>query len=171
MLKSYILGDKIETVTYRGKNYVVSRPVDYVKKNVLDSRKQKILLSYFWDKENNSINIEDNELFSIICNKLCIRQTQAVEFLKLRESLYNHKKGNAKSVEQRRYVPKSISSLICIDAATGKVITRAHSVKRLAQITGISPTSIYRAVNENIEVKGLRIIARHYSDSVIPGRS
>ena len=169
MLKSYC--KDIETVEYKGKRYVKSRCIDTVKPNILTLDKQKILLHYFWDAENNKINIVDNTLFTEICKKLCIRQTQAVEYLKLRESLYNHKKGNAKSAEQRRYVPKSIRELICIDTATGKVITRAHSVKRLSVITGVSPTSIYRAVNENIEVRGLRVLARHYSDSVIPGRS
>ena len=165
MLKSYC--KDLETVEYKGKEYIKSRYIDYVKHNVLTQEKQKILLSYFWDAKDNKITITDNELFSTICSKLCIRQTQAIEYLKLRESLYNHKKGNAKSCEQRRYVPKSIKELICIDTETGKVITRAHSVKRLSQIIGISPTSIYRAVNEGIEVKGLRILARHYSDSVI----
>ena len=165
-MKSYIVSDKVDTVTYKGKEYIKSRPVAYRMKNVLDLNKQKILLYHFWDSENNSINIADNELFSTICNKLCIRQTKAIEYLKLRESLYNHKKGNAKSCEQRRYVPKSIKELICIDTDTGNV-TRAHSVKRLSKITGISPTSIYRAVNENIEVKGFRILARHYSNGVI----
>ena len=165
-MKSYIVSDKVDTVTYKGKEYIKSRPVAYRMKNVLDLNKQKILLYHFWDSENNSINIADNELFSTICNKLCIRQTKAIEYLKLRESLYNHKKGNAKSCEQRRYVPKSIKELICIDTAT-EMVTRANSVKRLSQLTGISPTSIYRAVNENIEVKGFRILARHYSNGVI----
>ena len=168
MFKSYC--KDIETVKYKGKEYIKSRCVDYVKHNVLTQDKQKILLSYFWDKQNNSISISDNELFSTICSKLCLRHTQAIEFLKLRESLYNHKRGNIKSTEQRRYHPKSIKELIAIDTETGSV-TRANSVKRLSQLTGISPTSIYRAVNENIEVRGLRIIARHYSDSVIPRRS
>ena len=164
MLKSYC--KDIETVEYKGKEYIKSRPVAYRMKNVLDLNKQKILLFYFWDAENNSINIVDNELFSKICSKLCIRQTKAIEYLKLREILYNHKRGNAKSVEQRKYVPKSIKELICIDTDTGKV-TRAHSVSRLSQITGVSATSIYRAVNEGIEVKNYRILARHYSDSII----
>ena len=164
MLKSYC--KDIETLEYKGKEYIKSRYIDTMKPNILDLKKQKILLYHFWDAENSSINIVDNELFSTICSKLCIRQTQAIEFLKLRESLHNHRKGNAKSAEQRRYVPKSIKELICIDTATGNV-TRAHSVKRLSQMTGISPTSIYRAVNENIEVKGFRILARHYSNGVI----
>ena len=168
MLKSYC--NKIETVEFKGKCYIKSRCIDTVKHNILTQEKQKILLYYFWDKENNRINITDNELFSTICKKLCLRQTQSIEFLKLRESLYNHKKGNAKSCEQRIYHPKSIKELIAIDTETGSV-TRANSVKRLAQITGISATSIYRAVNEGIEVRGLRIIARHYSDSIIPRRS
>ena len=158
-MKSYC--KELEYVEYNGKTYIKSRYVDTVKPNILTQEKQKILLYHFWDSENNSINIVDNELFSTICSKLCIRQTQAVEYLKLRESLYNHKKGNAKSCEQRRYVPKSIKELICIDTATGSV-TRANSVKRLSQMTGISPTSIYRAVNNGIEVKGMRILARHY---------
>ena len=168
MLKSYC--KDINVVEFKGKEYVKSRCIDTLKPNILTQEKQKIILYHFWDKENNKINIVDNELFSKICNKLCIRQTQAVEYLKLRESLYNHSKGNAKSVEKRRYVPKSIKELICIDTDTGSV-TRAHSVKRLSKLTGISPTSIYRAVNEGIEVKNYRILARHYSDSVIPGRS
>ena len=166
MLKSYC--KDINTIEYKNKQYIKSRYIDTVKPNVLTLEKQKILLYHFWDAENNKINIADNELFSTICSKLCIRQTQAIEFLKLRESLYNHKRGNAKSCEQRRYAPKSIKELICIDTATGKVITRAHSVRRLSRITGVSPTSIYRAVNENIEVRGFRILARHYSDSIIP---
>ena len=165
MLKSYC--KDIDIVEFKGKKYLKSRYIDTVKPNVLTLEKQKILLFYFWDAENNSINIVDNAFFTNICNKLCIRQTQAIEYLKLRESLYNHKKGNAKSCEQRRYAPKSIKELICIDTATGKV-TRANSVKRLSRITGVSPTSIYRAVNENIEVRGFRILARHYSDSIIP---
>ena len=165
MLKSYC--KDIETVEYKGKEYIKSRYIDTMKPNILDLKKQKILLYHFWDAENSKINIVDNELFSTICNKLCIMQTKAIEFLKLRESLLNHRKGNAKSCEQRRYVPKSIKELICIDTATG-MVTRAHSVKRLSQLTGISPTSIYRAVNEGIEVKGMRILARHYSNSVIP---
>ena len=165
MLKSYC--KDIETVEYNGKTYVKSRYIDTIKPNILTQEKQKILLYHFWDAENNKINIADNAFFTNICNKLCIRQTQAYEYLKLRESLYNHKKGNAKSCENRKYVPKSIKELICIDTATGSV-TRANSVKRLSVITGVSPTSIYRAVNEGIEVRGLRILARHYSDSVIP---
>ena len=165
MLKSYC--KDIDIVEYKGKKYLKSRYIDTIKPNILTQEKQKILLHYFWDAENKKINIVDNELFSIICNKLCIRQTQAVEYLKLRESLYNHKRGNAKSAEQRRYVPKSIKELICVDTDTGSV-TRANSVKRLSQLTGISPTSIYRAVNEGIEVRGMRILARHYSNSVIP---
>ena len=165
MLKSYC--KELEYVEYKGKEYIKSRPVAYVMKNILTQEKQKILLYHFWDSENNSINIADNELFSTICNKLCIRQTKAIEYLKLRESLHNHRKGNAKSCEQRRYVPKSIKELICIDTATG-MVTRANSVKRLSQMTGISPTSIYRAVNNGIKVKDMRILARHYSDSVIP---
>ena len=165
MLKSYC--KDINTIEYKNKQYIKSRYIDTVKPNILTQEKQKILLFYFWDAENNKINITDNELFSIICNKLCIRQTKAIEYLKLRECLYNHKRGNAKSCEQRRYVPKSIKELICVDTETGSV-TRANSVKRLSVITGISPTSIYRAVNEGVEVRGLRILARHYSDSVIP---
>ena len=164
-MKSYC--KDVETVEFKGKTYIKSRYIDTVKPNVLTLEKQKILLHYFWDAENSSINIADNELFSTICSKLCIRQTQAIEFLKLRESLHNHRKGNAKSCEQRRYVPKSIKELICIDTDTG-MVTRANSVSRLSKITGISPTSIYRAVNNGIEVKGMRILARHYSDSVIP---
>ena len=167
-MKSYC--KELEYVEYNGKTYIKSRYVDTVKPNILTQEKQKILLYHFWDAENSSINIVDNELFSTICSKLCIRQTQAIEFLKLRESLHNHRKGNAKSCEQRRYVPKSIKELICIDTDTG-MVTRANSVSRLSKITGISPTSIYRAVNNGIEVKGMRILARHYSDSVIPGRS
>ena len=163
-MKSYC--KDVETITYRGKTYIKSRPVAYRMKNILTQEKQKILLYHFWDAENSSINIVDNELFSTICSKLCIKQTKAIEFLKLRESLHNHRKGNAKSCEQRRYVPKSIKELICIDTDTGNV-TRAHSVKRLSKITGLSATSIYRAVNENIEVKGFRILARHYSNGVI----
>ena len=164
-MKSYC--KELEYVEYNGKTYIKSRYVDTVKPNILTQEKQKILLYHFWDAENSSINIVDNELFSTICSKLCIRQTQAIEFLKLRESLHNHRKGNAKSCEQRRYVPKSIKELICIDTDTG-MVTRANSVSRLSVITGISPTSIYRAVNNGIEVKGMRILARHYSDSVIP---
>ena len=164
-MKSYC--KELEYVEYNGKTYIKSRYVDTVKPNILTQEKQKILLYHFWDAENSSINIADNELFSTICSKLCIRQTQAIEFLKLRESLHNHRKGNAKSCEQRRYVPKSIKELICIDTDTG-MVTRANSVSRLSKITGISPTSIYRAVNNGIEVKGMRILARHYSDSVIP---
>ena len=164
-MKSYC--KELEYIEYKGKEYIKSRYIDTMKPNILDLKKQKILLYHFWDSENNSIYIVDNELFSTICNKLCIRQTKAIEYLKLRESLYNHKKGNAKSCEQRRYVPKSIKELICVDTATG-MVTRANSVKRLSQLTGISPTSIYRAVNEGIEVKGMRILARHYSNSVIP---
>ena len=164
-MKSYC--KDVETVEFKGKTYIKSRYIDTMKPNILDLKKQKILLYHFWDAENSSINIVDNELFSTICSKLCIMQTKAIEFLKLRESLHNHRKGNAKSCEQRRYVPKSIKELICIDTATG-MVTRAHSVSRLSKITGISPTSIYRAVNNGIEVKGMRILARHYSDSVIP---
>ena len=163
-MKSYC--NKIDVISYKGKEYIKSRCVDYVKHNVLTQKKQKILLYHFWDAKDNKITITDNELFTEICSKLCIRQTQAIEYLKLRESIYNHKRGNAKSCEQRIYHPKSIKELIAIDVATGSV-TRAHSVKRLAKLTGLSPTSIYRAVNENIEVKGFRILARHYSDSVI----
>ena len=165
MLKSYC--KDIETIEFKGKTYIKSRYIDTMKPNILSLEKQKILLYHFWDAKNKKINIADNELFSIICSKLCIRQTQAIEYLKLRESLYNHKRGNAKSAEQRRYVPKSIKELICVDTATGSV-SRANSVSRLSKITGISPTSIYRAVNKGIEVKGMRILARHYSDSVIP---
>ena len=164
MLKSYC--KDIETVEFKGKEYIKSRYIDTVKPNILTQEKQKILLHYFWDAKDNKINIVDNTMFVTICKKLCIKQTKAIEYLKLRESLYNHKRGNAKSCENRRYVPKSIKELIAIDTETGSV-TRANSVKRLSQITGISPTSIYRAVNEGIEVRGLRIIARHYSDSVI----
>ena len=109
-MKSYC--KDIETVEFKGKTYLKSRCVDYVKHNILTLKKQKILLHYFWDAKNNQINITDNELFSTICNKLCIRQTQAMEYLKLRESLHNHKKGNAKSCEQRIYHPKSIKELI-----------------------------------------------------------
>ena len=163
-MKSYC--KDVETITYRGKEYIKSRYIDTMKPNILDLKKQKILLHYFWDAENSKINIADNELFSTICSKLCIMQTKAIEFLKLRESLYNHRKGNAKSCEQRRYVPKSIKELICIDTSTG-MVTRAHSVSRLSKITGISPTSIYRAVNEGVEVKNYRILARHYSNSII----
>ena len=164
MLKSYC--KDIDVVEYKGKEYIKSRCIDTVKPNILTQEKQKILLSYFWDKVNNSITIEDNTRFTEICSKLCIRQTQAIEYLKLRESLYNHKKGNSKSCENRKYRPKSIKELIAIDTETGSV-TRANSVKRLSAITGISATSIYRAVNDGVEIRGMRIIARHYSDSVI----
>ena len=163
-MKSYC--NKIDVISYKGKEYIKSRCIDTVKPNILTLKKQKLLLYHFWDAKDNRINITDNELFTEICSKLCIRQTQAIEYLKMRESIYNHSKGNAKSCENRRYVPKSIKELIAIETATGSV-TRAHSVKRLAKLTGVSPTSIYRAVNEGISVKGFRILARHYSDSVI----
>ena len=35
--------DKVERVTHKGKTYLVSRPVDYLKTNVLTLRKQKIV--------------------------------------------------------------------------------------------------------------------------------
>ena len=56
-MKSYIISDKVDTVTYKNKQYIKSRPVAYVMKNVLDLHKQRILTAYFYDVANHGVSI------------------------------------------------------------------------------------------------------------------
>ena len=160
MLKSYIVGDKVNTIKYRGKQYIKSRPVSYKMKNVLDLHKQRILIYYFYDLENRKVDIKNTSQFADICKKLCITKGQALNFLRLKEILQDYETGSKKAKATKKWRPNSIISVRAIHTITGET-TKSNTVKELSRIIGVSETSIRKAINTGCIVKNHKIVARH----------
>ena len=159
-MKSYIVGDKVNTVFYRGKEYVRSRPIAYKMKNVLDLKKQKILVYYFYDTDNHKVSITDSEQLESVCKKLCITKGQALNFLRLKEILQDYEVGSKKAKNTKKWRPNTIISVRAVHTVTGEVV-KSDTVSKLSKLIGVSETSIRKAINQNIIVKSWKIIARH----------
>ena len=160
MLKSYIVGDKINTVKYKEKNYIVSRPVAYIKKNVLDLKKQKILIYYFYDTNNHKVEIKNTKQFEEVCKKLCITRGQAINFLRLKEILQDYETGSKKAKNTKKWKANTIISVRAVHTITGEVV-KSDTVSKLSKLIGVSETSIRKAINYGIIVKNWKIVARH----------
>ena len=159
-MKSYIIDDKVNTVFYRGKEYVKSRPVAYKMKNVLDLKKQRILVSYFYDTENHKVSIKNTEQFEDVCRKLCITRGQVINYLKLKESLENYSEGSEKAKTTKLWRPNTILSVRAIHNVTGEVV-KSDTVAKLSKSISVSETSIRKSINTGIIVKNWKIVARH----------
>ena len=160
MLKSYVVGDKITTINYKGKQFIKSRPVAYRMKNVLDLRKQRVLVYYFYDTNNHRMDIKNGEQFIEICKKLCITKGQAINFLKLKEILEDYETGSKKAKATKIWRPGTILSVRAVHTITGET-TKSNTVRELSKIIGVSETSIRKAINNGCIVKNYRVIARH----------
>ena len=160
MLKSYIVEDKLNTIFYRDKQYIVSRPIAYKMKNVLDLKKQKILVYYFYDLENHKMEIKNTKQFEEVCRKLCITKGQALNYLRLKEILQDYEVGSKKAKNTKKWRPNSIVSVRAIHTVTGEVV-KSNTVRELSRIISVSETSIRKAINTGCIVKNFRIIARH----------
>ena len=162
MLKSYIVEDKVDLVTYKGKTYIKSRPVAYRMQNVLDLKKQRILIAYFYDTDNHKVDItnSDSEQFEDVCKKLCINRGTAIHYLKLKEILENYEVGSKKAKNTKIWKPNTIISVRAVHTITGEVV-KSDTVANLSKIIGVSQTSIRKSINTGIIVKNWKIIARH----------
>ena len=159
-MKSYSISDKVETVTYKGKTYIKSRPVAYRMKNVLDLNKQRILIAYFYDVDNHKVSIKNTEQFEDVCRKLCITRGTAIHYLRLKESLESYSEGSKKAKNTKIWRPGTIISVRAVNTITGEVV-KSTTVSSLSKIIGVSETSIRKSINTGIIVKNYKIIARH----------
>ena len=159
-MKSYIVGGKVNTIKYRDKQYIKSRPVAYKMKNVLDLHKQQILVYYFYDTNNHRVDIKNGEQFIEICEKLCITRGQALNYLRLKEILEDYEVGSKRAKNTKKWRPNTIISVRAIHTITGEVV-KNNTVRELSKSISVSETSIRKAINQNIIVKGWKIIARH----------
>ena len=157
-MKSYC--KDIETVEFKGKTYIKSRPVAYRMKNVLDLRKQKVLVYYFYDVDNHKVDITNSEQFESVCRKLCINRGTAIHYLRLKEILENYEVGSKKAKATKIWRPNTIISVRAVHTVTGEIVKR-NTVTNLAKVIGVSETSIRKAINTGIIVKNWKIIARH----------
>ena len=157
-MKSYSISDKVETVTYKGKTYIKSRPVAYRMKNVLDLNKQRILIAYFYDVDNHKVDI--TKQFEEVCKKLCINRGTALSYLRLKEILENYEVGSKKAKNTKIWRPNTIISVRAVHTITGEVV-KSDTVSSLSKIIGVSETSIRKSINTGIIVKNYKIIARH----------
>lgn len=158
MLKSYC--KEIETVEHKGKTYIKSRPVAYRMKNVLDLRKQRVLVYYFYDVDNHKVDIKNAAQFEEICKKLCITRGTAIHYLRLKEILENYEVGSKKAKNTKIWRPNTIISVRAVNTITGEVV-KSSNVSKLSKIIGVSETSIRKSINNGIIVKNYKIIARH----------
>ena len=158
MLKSYC--KDIDTVTYKGKTYIKSRPVAYQLKNVLDLKKQRVLVSHFYDTDTHKVSITNTKQFESVCRKLCINRGTAIHYLRLKEILENYEVGSKKAKNTKIWRPNTIISVRAVHTVTGETVKR-NTVTNLAKVIGVSETSIRKAINTGIIVKNYRIIARH----------
>ena len=159
-MKSYIVGDKVNTIKYRGKEYVRSRPVAFKMKNVFDVKKQKILVYYFYDTDNHKVSITDSEQLESVCKKLCITKGQAIHYLKLREILEDYATGSKKAKNTKKWKPNTIVSVRAVHTVTNETV-KSNTVRELSKLIGVSETSIRKAINTGCIVKNYRVIARH----------
>ena len=159
-MKSYIVDDKLTTVFYKDKHYIVSRPVAYKMKNVLDLKKQKILVYYFYDLENHKMEIKNTKQFEEVCRKLCITKGQALNYLRLKEILQDYETGSKKAKNTKKWKANTIISVRAVHTVTGET-TKSNTVRELSKIIGVSETSIRKAINTGCIVKNYRVIARH----------
>ena len=160
MLKSYIVDDTVSTVTYKNKEYIKSRPVAYQLKNVLDLKKQRLLIAYFYDTDNHKVSITNTKQFESVCRKLCINRGTAIHYLRLKEILENYEVGSKKAKNTKIWRPNTIISVRAVHTITGETV-KSDTVSKLSKIIGVSETSIRKAINTGIVVKNYRIIARH----------
>ena len=159
-MKSYIVDDKVNTIFYRGKEYIKSRPVSYKMKNILDLKKQKILVYYFYDTNNHKVDIKNTKQFEEVCRKLCITKGKALNFLRLKEILEDYETGSKKAKATKKWRPNSIISVRAVHTVTGEVV-KSDKVSALSKRIGVSETSIRKAINTGIVVKNYKVIARH----------
>ena len=159
-MKSYIVGDKVNTIKYRDKQYIVSRPIAYKMKNVLDLHKQKILIYYFYDTNNHKVDIKNTKQFEEVCRKLCITKGQALNYLRLKEILQDYETGSKKAKATKKWKANTIISVRAVHTITGET-TKSNTVRELSRIIKVSETSIRKAINTGCIVKNFRIIARH----------
>ena len=160
MLKSYIVDDTVSTVTYKNKEYIKSRPVAYQLKNVLDLKKQRVLVSHFYDTDTHKVSITNTKQFADVCRKLCINRGTAIHYLRLKEILENYEVGSKKAKNTKIWRPNTIISVRAVHTITGETV-KSDTVSKLSKIIGVSETSIRKAINTGIVVKNYRIIARH----------
>ena len=159
-MKSYSISDKVETVTYKGKTYIKSRPVAYRMKNVLDLNKQRILIAYFYDVDNHKVSIKNTEQFEDVCRKLCITRGTAIHYLRLKESLESYSEGSKKAKNTKIWRPNTIVSVRAVNTITGETV-KSDTVSKLSKIIKVSETSIRKSINNGQIVKNYKIIARH----------
>ena len=159
-MKSYIVSDKVALVTYKGKEYIKSRPVAYRMKNVLDLNKQKILVYYFYDVDNHKVDIKNTKQFEEVCKKLCITRGQAIHYLRLKEILENYEVGSKKAKNTKIWRPNTIISVRAVNTITGETV-KSDTVSKLSKIIKVSETSIRKSINNGQIVKNYKIIARH----------
>ena len=158
MLKSYC--KDIDIVEFKGKTYIKSRPVAYRMKNVLDLRKQKVLVSHFYDADNHKVSITNTKKFESVCRKLCINRGTAIHYLRLKEILENYEVGSKKAKNTKIWRPNTIISVRAVHTVTGETV-KSDTVAKLSKIIMVSETSIRKAINTGIIVKNWKIIARH----------
>ena len=159
-MKSYIVDDKVNTIFYRGKEYIKSRPVSYKMKNILDLKKQKILVYYFYDTNNHKVDIKNTKQFEEVCRKLCITKGKALNFLRLKEILEDYETGSKKAKATKKWKANTIVSVRAIHTVTNEVV-KSDTVSKLSKLIGVSETSIRKAINQGIVVKNWKIVARH----------
>ena len=157
-MKSYC--KDIDIVEFKGKTYIKSRPVAYRMKKVLDLKKQRILVSYFYDVDNHKVDIKNTAQFEEVCRKLCITRGQAIHYLRLKEILENYEVGSKKAKATKIWRPNTIISVRAVNTITGETI-KSDTVRLLSKTIGVSETSIRKAINTGQTVKNYRIIARH----------
>ena len=157
-MKSYC--KDIDIVEFKGKTYIKSRPVAYRMKNVLDLRKQKVLVYYFYDVDNHKVDIKNTAQFEEVCRKLCITRGQAIHYLRLKEILENYEVGSKKAKNTKIWRPNTIISVRAVHTVTGETV-KSDTVAKLSKIIMVSETSIRKAINNGSIVKNYRIIARH----------
>ena len=132
----------------------------YVIKNVLDLRKQRVLIAYFYDLENHRLSIKNTSQFEEVCRKLCITKGQALNFLRLKEILEDYEVGSKKAKNTKKWKPNSIVSVRAVHTVTGET-TKSNTVRELSRIIKVSETSIRKGINTGCIVKIYRVIARH----------
>ena len=157
-MKSYCR--ELDIVEFKGKTYIKSRPVAYRMKNVLDLRKQRVLVYYFYDADNHKVSIKNTKQFEDVCRKLCITRGQAIHYLKLKEILENYEVGSKKAKTTKIWRPNTIISVRAVHTVTGETVKR-DTVTNLSKVIGVSETSLRKAINTGIIVKNWKIIARH----------
>ena len=86
-LKSYSIGKELQYRTHKGKKYIVSRPIDVEKSNIISYKKAHILKALFIDVAGDVYSIRDTATLKKNDQELTVTVKEVAAMLNLQDNI------------------------------------------------------------------------------------